>query len=89
MHIILTGATGLVGSAALARILPLLKSGEVSHLSILSRRPKIPSVQDNTRVTVVEHKDFSNYPPDVLKKLQGAEGCIWALGVSQTDVKKE
>jgi NAD dependent epimerase/dehydratase family enzyme len=89
MHLILTGATGLVGSAALIRILPLLQSGDVSHLSILSRRPNIPVVENNTKVTVIEHRDFLSYTPEVLEKLKGAEGCIWALGVSQTDVDKE
>jgi len=42
MHLILTGATGLVGSAALAHMLPLLQTGQVTHLFILSRRSDIP-----------------------------------------------
>lgn len=87
MHIILTGATGLVGSAALAHILSL-PAGSVSRLSILSRRP-VPMAANKPNVTVIEHQDFSHYPPELLEKLKGASGCIWALGVSQNGVSKE
>ena len=40
-------------------------------------------------VTVVLRSDFSQYPPEILGQLKGAEGCVWALGVSANDVKKE
>lgn len=87
MHLILTGATGLVGSATLAHILSL-PAGSVSRLSILSRRP-VPMAENKPNVTVIEHRDFSQYPPELLEKLKGANGCIWAQGISQNDVSKE
>ncbi|KAJ9218007.1 hypothetical protein DTO166G4_398 [Paecilomyces variotii] len=87
MHLILTGATGLVGSAALAHILSL-PAGSVSHLSILSRRP-VPMAENKPNVTVIEHRDFSQYPSELLDKLKGASGCIWAQGISQSEVSKE
>ncbi|KAL1853746.1 hypothetical protein Plec18170_005138 [Paecilomyces lecythidis] len=87
MHLILTGATGLVGSAALAHILSL-PAGSVSRLSILSRRP-VPMAENKPNVTVIEHRDFSQYPPELLEKLKGANGCIWAQGISQNDVSKD
>jgi len=40
-------------------------------------------------VQVILHKDFGSYGPEVLEKLEGAEGCIWAQGVSATQVDKE
>ncbi|KAH8433773.1 putative nucleoside-diphosphate-sugar epimerases [Aspergillus melleus] len=40
-------------------------------------------------VTVIEHKDFNEYSPELLEKLKGADGCIWAQGISQTQVSKE
>lgn len=40
-------------------------------------------------VTVIEHKDFNEYGPELLEKLKGADGCIWAQGISQTQVSKE
>lgn len=90
MHLILTGATGLVGSGVLSHILRLLQTGEVTRLSILSRKKQIPLLEQTSlnqdRVRIYEHHDFENYPPELLQELKGAEGCIWALGVSQTQV---
>ena len=87
MRLILTGATGLVGSGVLNHILSLPK-GEISQLYILSRNP-VPMAENQPNVTVIEHKDFSQYSPGLLEELKGAHGCIWALGVSQTQVSKE
>jgi len=86
-HLILTGATGLVGSAALAHVLSL-PAGKISKLSILSRRP-VPMADGKTNVEVIIHKDFTTYGPEVLDKLKGAEGVIWAQGISVTQVDKE
>lgn len=84
MHLILTGATGLVGSAALDA---LLTTPAVSKISILTRRP-VAMLEGNNdpRINVITHQNFAQYDPDVLSKLRGAEGCIWALGISQTQV---
>ena len=87
MHLILTGATGLVGSGALAHLLSL-PSSQLSRLSILSRKP-VPMAEGRPNVTVIEHQDFNQYPPELLEKLKGADGCIWALGISTTQVSKE
>jgi uncharacterized protein YbjT (DUF2867 family) len=86
MHLILTGATGLVGSGVLQA---MLTSKAVTSVTILSRRPVLQA-EGHEKVKVILHKDFSNYPPELLEKLKGAEGCVWALGISQTlepDVK--
>jgi NAD dependent epimerase/dehydratase family enzyme len=86
-HLILTGATGLVGSAALAHILSL-PAGKVAKLSILSRRP-VPMAEGKPNVEVIIQKDFSTYEPEVLEKLKSADSCIWAQGVSVASVTKE
>jgi hypothetical protein len=112
VHLILTGATGLVGSAVLSHILSLpggvvTTSGSIypksnttqtiSKLTILTRStaipmlsstppPGTPRVNTATQIEVVTHKDFSVYDSDVLAKLRGADACIWALGISQSDV---
>lgn len=89
MHVILTGATGLVGSGALSQVLASMKTGgPISHLSILSRSP-VPMAEGKENVTVIQHKDFEKYPPEVLKQLEGAEACLWCQGISQTLVGKE
>jgi len=85
MHLILTGATGLVGSAALHRMLNL---PSVTQISILSRRP-VPQAEGHAKAQVIIHQDFTTYPSEVLEKLKGAEGVVWALGVSQNAVSKE
>ncbi|KAF2461163.1 nucleoside-diphosphate-sugar epimerase [Lineolata rhizophorae] len=85
MHLILTGATGLVGSGVLDA---MLKNSAVSKISILSRRP-VPMADQDTRVKVYQQKDLSKIDTGVLNELKGAKGCVWALGVSQTAVGKE
>lgn len=87
MRLILTGATGLVGSATLNHILNLPK-GEISALYILSRSP-VPMADNQPNVTVIEHKNFNEYPDELLQKLKGADACIWAQGISQAQVSKE
>ncbi|GME21846.1 Nucleoside-diphosphate-sugar epimerase [Neofusicoccum parvum] len=89
MHIILTGATGLVGSGTLVQVLANMKAGgPISRVSILSRSP-VPMAEGKEGVTVIQHKDFEQYPAEVLKQLEGAEACIWAQGISQNQVGKE
>ncbi|KAI8300801.1 Botcinic acid biosynthesis cluster B protein 16 [Colletotrichum sp. SAR11_59] len=87
MHLILTGATGLLGSSVLDA---MIKMKDVTKISILSRRP-IPMVDDakDPRINVIIHRDFDKYEPDVLDKLKGANGVVWALGISQNKVTKE
>ncbi|KAK8127806.1 nucleoside-diphosphate-sugar epimerase [Apiospora sp. TS-2023a] len=87
MHLILTGATGLIGSSALDA---MLRMNSVTKISILSRRP-VQMVQDrpDPRVNVIIHKDFATYDDEVLAQLKGASGCVWAIGVAQVQVSKE
>ena len=83
MHLILTGATGLVGTAVLHHILSLPATSpiaqKISRVSIISRRPEIPLLQHPdrprqntfTRIEVLPHKDFKDYEKDgLLGKLQ-------------------
>jgi hypothetical protein len=87
MHLILTGATGLVGSSALDA---MLKNAAISKISILSRSPvRMAEDSKDPRVNVITHKDFETYKPELLDQLKDAEGCVWALGTSQTNVTSE
>lgn len=85
MHIILTGATGTLGLATLQHT---LSSPSITRLSILSRRP-VALADGHEKAEVILHNDFESYPDEVLDKLRGATGCVWALGISQTKVGKE
>jgi uncharacterized protein YbjT (DUF2867 family) len=86
-HLIITGATGLVGSAVLAHVLSL-PAAQVGKVSILSRRP-VPMAEGKPYVDTIIQKDFSKFDAELLAKLKGADGCIWAQGVSVTEVDKE
>jgi uncharacterized protein YbjT (DUF2867 family) len=89
MHIILTGATGTVGAAVLRHC---LASSKVTKLSILSRRQFALPVSEDLDVQkahVIVHEDYSTYPDELSTKLNGAEGCVWAQGISQSEVTKE
>ncbi|RDW92399.1 hypothetical protein BP5796_01793 [Coleophoma crateriformis] len=85
MHLIVTGATGLIGSAVLHH---LITTPAVSKVSILSRRP-VPQANGHSKVHVYIHKDFTSYPPETLAQLKGAEGVVWAQGISVTQVSKD
>src|SRR3954466_13885393 len=85
MHLILTGATGLVGSGVLHH---MLTTPSVSKISILSRRP-VPQAEGHAKAHVIIHTDYNNYPSEILEQLKGAEGCVWAQGISVTQVSKE
>ncbi|KAF5520359.1 Botcinic acid biosynthesis cluster B protein 16 [Colletotrichum aenigma] len=85
MHLILTGATGLVGSSVLDA---MLKSKDVTKISILSRRP-VSMLGNNPKANVIIHKDFETFDPSVLAKVDDADGVVWALGISQTKVTKD
>ena len=74
-----------MGSAALQA---MLTNKTVTAVTILSRRP-VPQAEGHEKVNVILHKDFNNYPSDLLERLKGAEGCVWALGISQNIVPEE
>ncbi|PTB65712.1 hypothetical protein BBK36DRAFT_5069 [Trichoderma citrinoviride] len=87
MHIILTGATGLVGSGVLDA---MIKAKDITKISILSRRPvRMAEDVKDPRINVIIHQDFESYDSKVLEQLQGAKACVWALGISQTKVNAQ
>jgi hypothetical protein len=86
MHLILTGATGLVGTAVLHHILSLPAASplaqKITRLSIVARRADIPLLQHPdrpkqntfTKVEILQHTDFNDYNKDgLLDKLRSGE----------------
>ena len=86
VHLILTGATGLVGAGVLQQM--IVHEG-VSRISVLSRRPVKMAEGHEDKVKVIIHEDFEKYDKALLDQLKDAHGCVWALGVSQNAVSKE
>jgi hypothetical protein len=84
-HIIVTGATGLAGSAILAEC---LASPAVAKVSILSRRT-VSFAEANPKANVIIHSDYSAYPSSTLNQLRGATGCIWAQGKTSVGMQEE
>ncbi|TVY29256.1 hypothetical protein LHYA1_G002929 [Lachnellula hyalina] len=81
MHLILTGATGLVGSGVLHA---MLTTPSVSKISILSRRP-VPMAEGHAKAHVIIHKDYTKYPSELMQQLRDADGCVWAQGIKITN----
>ena len=74
MHLILTAATGLIGSSALDAMIGMK---EVTKFSILRGRPmEMAENINNSRINVIRHKGFAHYDSDVLAQLKGATGCV-------------
>lgn len=82
INIILTGATGTAGSAALRKA---IADPEVGRITVITRRPL--SVE-HEKLRVIIHKDFKNYD-DILSELKDHQVALWCLGISQTKVSKE
>jgi nucleoside-diphosphate-sugar epimerase len=79
MKIILTGATGFVGSEVLAQ---LLLRDEVDAVTCLTRRPLTVT---SPKLRTVLHEDFTSYPDDLARELATHNALIWALGGKASD----
>jgi nucleoside-diphosphate-sugar epimerase len=74
MKVIVTGATGRVGSQL---VLHCIENSAITSVFVITRKPLPESTTSNNKVTVILHEDFSSWPPELLDKLSGAEGCLW------------
>jgi uncharacterized protein YbjT (DUF2867 family) len=79
MKIILTGATGFVGSNVLAH---LVADPRISQISCITRHPIAPA----QKVAMILQEDFLSYDPALLDRLAEHDSCIWALGGKASDL---
>ncbi|KAF1852055.1 uncharacterized protein K460DRAFT_392203 [Cucurbitaria berberidis CBS 394.84] len=78
MKLIVAGATGFVGSEVLYAA---LQHPSVTSVVSLSRRPVLdPRVVNHAKWESILLEDFEHYPSDAIARMQGAVGCIWAIG---------
>ncbi|KFZ16343.1 hypothetical protein V502_05149 [Pseudogymnoascus sp. VKM F-4520 (FW-2644)] len=82
MKVILTGATGFIGTEVLRQA---LLHPSITTLIVLSRRALSPPIT-HPKLQVIILADFAIYPPEVLTQLDGAEACIWTLGIKTSSV---
>ena len=76
MKVIVTGATGLVGSAIVRFC---IDHPEITSIVVISRRSLPISVTQNDKVTVILHDDFLFYPEELLAELDDAVACLWLV----------
>jgi len=84
MKIILTGSSGFIGTEVLTQA---ISNPNITSIVVLSRKPLPEQVTSNSKVNVVIIEDFTSYTPDVLKQLEGADGCVWAIGAKSTNIE--
>lgn len=85
MKIIVTGVTGTAGSEALRQA---ILHPRIEKVTVLTRRPlpeyllaALPAPHPNPKLEVVIHKDYLNYPSDLLSgPLRDHEAVLWDLG---------
>jgi hypothetical protein len=82
MQIIITGATGMVGSEVLRQALATVT---ITKVVAIVRRPL---TLQHPKLDVIIHKNFLDYMP-LDNTFKAAHACIWCLGVSQMLVSKE
>lgn len=80
MRVVLTGATGFVGSAVLAR---LLVDPRIDEVTAVTRRPLEVS---SPRLHSVLQGDFTTWPDDLLDRLAAHDACVWTIGATGADV---
>lgn len=77
MKIIVTGATGLVGSEIIRQC---LDTREVREVIALARNPmQIDESTDSSKLKLVLIEDYGYYPDHVKAAFAGADACIWCV----------
>jgi len=90
MKLLLTGATGVAG---LAIYRAALNDPAVTAVTVLSRRA-IPSwvelpANASSKTEVILHDDFTNYSPELARRLAAHDACIWALGKASAGMSEQ
>ena len=85
MRIIITGATGNIGTELVRQC---LLSPSITHITILARHSPTTLDLSNSKLNFIQHVDFLQYPSPLLDTLRSLniEGCIWCLGANSQRV---
>lgn len=82
MTIIVTGATGLIGTEVLRQA--IIDEGIHEVIVLVRSEPEIK----HPKIKVFLHQQFTDYQP-VAEYFRKANALIWCLGISQTQVSKK
>jgi len=83
--VIITGTTGLSGSAMLKQC---LKDKNITRITSVTRRALPIDWTGDPRLHEIVHEDFSNYDK-IAEQLAGHDACFWCQGVPSTSVSQE
>ncbi|KAH8813198.1 hypothetical protein F5884DRAFT_328370 [Xylogone sp. PMI_703] len=78
MKVILTGVTGFIGKEVLKQA---IKHPSITSISCVTRRAIPEEHKNNPKVKEIIHEDLSSWPDSLISQLEGAEACIWSLGL--------
>lgn len=74
VKIIITGATGFCGQEVTRYC---LSRSDITSIVVVSRRALPDELTRDARISVIIIEDFTSYPPELLKALDGAVACLW------------
>ncbi|EPE04193.1 hypothetical protein F503_04708 [Ophiostoma piceae UAMH 11346] len=77
MKVIITGSTGLVGSALVREC---IANAAITHVYVVARKELPSSVASSDKVTFFSLPDFGTWPPSLLSHVSDADAVLWALG---------
>ncbi|PWY64731.1 hypothetical protein BO94DRAFT_629345 [Aspergillus sclerotioniger CBS 115572] len=78
MKLIVTGATGLLGTEVIRQS---LQNNKITQVIALARKPVQVDINSSKLKSVVI-RDYGEYPDDVKADLSGADACIWTVAVT-------
>ena len=78
MKLILTGATGFIGTEVVRQC--LLHPSITSVVTLVRRL--IPGIESpNLKQVIMKDDDFLSYPEHVMNEIKGAHACIWYASI--------
>ncbi|KAL5372763.1 hypothetical protein DPSP01_013232 [Paraphaeosphaeria sporulosa] len=81
MKVLITGATGTIGSAILRHC---LQEPSITSIVALSRRA-LPQDISSPKLSTILVSDFANYDAALLSKIVSADAAIWAMGTTDAN----
>ncbi|EEY19047.1 conserved hypothetical protein [Verticillium alfalfae VaMs.102] len=85
MKIIVTGASGFVGSEIIRQC---LQNPKIATVVAVARRPvSVPDGTPASKFRSVVVPNYDDYPEDALEAFSGANACIWTVAVTPAKTK--
>ncbi|KAF1969753.1 hypothetical protein BU23DRAFT_651988 [Bimuria novae-zelandiae CBS 107.79] len=81
MKVLITGATGTIGSAILKH---LLLNPAITSIIVLSRRA-LPAHISSPKLTTIIVQEFASYDGTLLAQLVSADAAVWAMGTTDAN----